>query len=76
MLLVDRVSGDFGHSHSGADVERAAVDPKASSLGHAAMLGLVVHAAVDGVALGATIFSGSGRYSLSCKHVPRLDLFH
>ena len=67
MLLVDRVSGDFGHSHSVGEVDRLA-DPKASGHGNAAMLGLVVHAAVDGVALGATIFSGSGRYFTSNRN--------
>lgn len=58
MLLVDRLSGDLGHSHGQPD------EAPAAGKSQSAMIGLIVHAAVDGVALGATLFSGAGEATL------------
>ena len=51
MMLVDQLSSGTGHSHSGGGSDgQPAVNITAT-------LGLVVHAAADGVALGMLIFA-------------------
>lgn len=63
MLLVDRISGEFGHAHSGTVEEQSVASSSGGGKSQSAMLGLIVHAAVDGVALGATLFAGAGEAS-------------
>lgn len=61
MLLVDQLSGSHGHSHP-PDIKLdnltqsmvgTARQPQSSNKGMTATIGLVVHAAADGIALGA-----------------------
>ncbi|XP_039247959.1 zinc transporter ZIP9-like isoform X2 [Styela clava] len=61
MLLVDQLSGSHGHSHPPdikldnltQSVVGTARQPQSSNKGMTATIGLVVHAAADGIALGA-----------------------
>eukprot|EP00051_Salpingoeca_urceolata_P018369 m.257259 g.257259 ORF g.257259 m.257259 type:complete len:538 (-) comp19180_c3_seq7:33-1646(-) len=65
MLVVDKLSGGYGHSHGPTTAPSAASLPEGVTVhrgdkgGTSAMLGLIVHAAVDGVALGASTSAGS-----------------
>jgi zinc transporter 9 len=79
-LVVDRLSGGLhAHSHGvlgggggggagggggGAQAEAAAAATDHSAKSKSAMAGMIVHAAVDGVALGATLREGDSALSL------------
>ncbi|XP_022093533.1 zinc transporter ZIP9-like [Acanthaster planci] len=52
MLLVDQIGGAHGHSHTQIAGEGETTS-RSSRVGFTATLGLVVHAAADGVAMGA-----------------------
>lgn len=63
MLVIDRISGNFGHAHFTSSMPLTTEngrDCHEAGRSQSAMLGLMVHAAVDGVALGATSYSGTG----------------
>lgn len=64
MLVVDKLSDGYGHAHSNPGAPQKVSDQsrETQSVGRSssAMLGLIVHAAIDGVALGASSFSGDG----------------
>lgn len=77
MLLVDRIGGgSHGHTHGGggdADMHYAPNDdeakgPPAGSAGSAAsntLIGLLIHSAVDGVAMGVSAVSGGASSAVS-----------
>eukprot|EP00045_Choanoeca_perplexa_P003830 m.33728 g.33728 ORF g.33728 m.33728 type:complete len:317 (+) comp12254_c0_seq1:126-1076(+) len=74
MLLVDKLSGGHhGHSHNSTELPSSSSSKESTSSSNSnsnsssstsAFIGLVIHAAVDGVALGATCFSGGTEASL------------
>jgi len=64
MLVVDKLGAGYGHdghAHNSGLTDGAG---DKSARNTSAMLGLMVHAAIDGVALGASTYSGAGNVSM------------
>lgn len=64
MLLIDRVGGEEEHAHGSAGGVLSKDEKSTSTKTVSAMIGLMVHAAIDGIALGATTFAGNAQTSL------------
>ena len=61
MLLVDRLASGEEHQHETVvDLSKPRTS-HSTSRNRAASIGLMTHAAIDGVALGATVYAGHSR---------------